>query len=275
MSSSAVVFALTFVYFFIELTGGLYYNSLALVTDAAFMAINLVGQLIAIYAKTLSRKPPDKNQTFGYERAKVISGLFNGILIGFMLFYVLSRAYGRITHPEPLDADKVFTIALIGLFVNGYGVYKLFDHSKDINIRGAFLFILNDALSSVGVIISSVIIKFTGLYVADAITSIVIGLLVAYPTYFLLKDSIHILMEGIPQGIDVEKVEEFIYENFDHAKKVKELHLWSLVPEKTIMAVKIRTEGRVYDREKIKTLKTILKDKFSIYDVYVEVYEED
>ncbi len=275
MSSSGLIFILTLIYFFIELTGGLYYNSLALVTDAAFMAINLGGQLIAIYAKRLSRKPPDKNQTFGYERAKVLSGLFNGIMVGFMMFYVLANAYRRITHPEILDADKVLLIALIGLLVNGFGVFVLYEHSKDINIRGAFLFILNDALSSIGVIISSLVIKFTGLYVADAVTSIVIGLLVAYPTYFLLKDSIHILMEGIPQGIDVEKVEQFIYRNFDHAKKVKELHLWSLVPEKTIMAVKIRTEGRVYDREKIKTLKTILKDKFGIYDVYVEVYEED
>jgi len=275
LSSSGLIFILTLIYFFIELTGGLYYNSLALVTDAAFMAINLGGQLIAIYAKRLSRKPPDKNQTFGYERAKVLSGLFNGIMVGFMMFYVLANAYRRITHPEILDADKVLLIALIGLLVNGFGVFVLYEHSKDINIRGAFLFILNDALSSIGVIISSLVIKFTGLYVADAVTSIVIGLLVAYPTYFLLKDSIHILMEGIPQGIDVEKVEQFIYRNFDHAKKVKELHLWSLVPEKTIMAVKIRTEGRVYDREKIKTLKTILKDKFGIYDVYVEVYEED
>lgn len=182
MSSSTVVFALTFIYFFIELTGGLYCNSLALVTDATFMAINLVGQLIAIYAKRLSRKPPDKNQTFGYAGAKVLSGLFNGILVGFMLFYLLANAYRRITHPEPLDADKVFIIALIGLVVNGYGVFKLYEHSKDINIRGAFLFILNDALSSVGVIISSLIIKFRSLYVADAVASIVIGFLVAYPT---------------------------------------------------------------------------------------------
>ena len=275
MSSSGLVFIITLFYFFIELIGGLYYNSLALVTDAAFMAINLVGQLIAIYAKRLSQRPPDKNKTFGYERAKVISGLFNGILVGFMLFYVLTDAYRRITHPEVIDSDRVLIIALVGLLVNGYGVFKLYEHSKDISVRGAFLFILNDALGSVGVIASCLVIKFTGLYVADAIASIVIGLLVAYPTYFLLKDSIHILMEGIPTGVDVEKVEKFIYENFDHAKKVKELHLWALVPEKTIMAVKIRTDGRFYDREKIKSFKTVLKEKFGIYDVYVEVYEED
>jgi cobalt-zinc-cadmium efflux system protein len=275
LSGSGLVFIITLVYFFIELIGGLYYNSLALVTDAAFMAINLVGQLIAVYAKRLSQRPPDKNKTFGYERAKVISGLFNGILVGFMLFYVLTDAYRRITHPEVLDADKVLIIALVGLLVNGYGVFKLYEHSKDISVRGAFLFILNDALGSVGVITSCIVIKLTGFYVADTVASIVIGLLVAYPTYFLVKDSIHILMEGIPTGVDVEKVEKFIYENFDHAKKVKELHLWAIVPEKTIMAVKIRTDGRFYDREKIKSFKKVLKEKFGIYDVYVEVYEED
>jgi cobalt-zinc-cadmium efflux system protein len=275
LNSSGPVFILTLTYFFIELIGGIYYNSLALITDAAFMAINLAGQVIAIYARRLSRRPPDKDKTFGYERAKIIFGLFNGILVGFMLFYVLTNAYSRITHPQPLDAHKVFIIAVIGLLVNGYGVFKLYEHSKDISMRGAFLSVLNDALGSVGVIISSLIVKYTGLYVVDAITSIAIGLLVAYPTYFLVRDSIHILMEGIPSGVDVERVEKFIYENFDHVKTVKELHLWALVPERTIMAVKIRTDGRDYNREKIKAFKAILKKKFGIHDVYVEVYEED
>lgn len=276
MNVTNLVFLLTLIYFFIELIGGLYYNSLALVTDAAFMAINLVGQVIAIYAKRLSQKPPDSNQTFGYERAKVLAGLFNGILVGFMLFYVLINAYSRITNPEPLDAEKVLIIAIVGLFVNGYGVYKLYEHSKDISVRGAFLFILNDALSSVGVIISSLIIKLTGLYVIDAVTSIIIGFFVAYPTYYLVKDSIHILMEGIPSGIEVENVERFIYENFNHASKVKDVHVWALVPEKTIMAVRVRTDNKFfYDRERIKGLKKLLEQKFRLHDVFVEMYEEE
>lgn len=275
ISTQRLVFILTFVYFFIELVGGLYYNSLALVTDAGFMAIDLAGQLSAIYAGRLSRRPPDKYKTFGYERAKVLSGLFNGIFVGFMLFYVLTDAYRRISKPEFLDVDKVFIIAVIGLFVNGYGVFQLYKHSKDISVRGSFLFLLNDTLGSVGVIISSLIIKFTGLYVIDAVTSIVIGLFVAYPTYFLVKDSINILMEANPPGIDIKKVEKFIYENFDHAKNVKDLHIWALVPEKVIMAVRVRTEGKFYDREKIKGLKGLLQEKFRLYDVFVEVYEED
>jgi Co/Zn/Cd efflux system component len=82
-------------------------------------------------------------------------------------------------------------------------------------------------------------------------------------------------MEGIPSGINLETVEKFIYENFDHAKKVKELHIWSLVPEKKILTVKIRTDGRDNDREKIRNFKDRIKEKFEIQDVYIEVYEED
>jgi cobalt-zinc-cadmium efflux system protein len=275
IGAQRLVFILTLVYFFIELIGGLYYNSLALVTDAGFMVIDLAGQLSAIYAGRLSLRPPDKYKTFGYERAKVLSGLLNGILVSFLLFYVLTNAYKRISNPEPLDTDKVFVISVVGLLVNAYGVFRLYYLSKDISLKGSFLIILNDALSSVGVIVSTLIIKFTGLYVVDAVTSIIIVLLVSYPTYFLVKDTINILMEGDPRGIDIEKVEGFIYENFDHVKKIKDLHIWALVPEKMIMSVRVRTDGKVYDREKIKSLKKLLQKQYGLHDVYVEVYEED
>ncbi len=275
IGTQRLVFILTLVYFFIELIGGLYYNSLALVTDAGFMAIDLAGQLSAIYAGRLSRRPPDRYRTFGYERAKVLSGLLNGILVSFLLFYVLTNAYKRISNPEPLDTDKVFVISVIGLLVNAYGVFRLYYLSKDISLKGSFLILLNDALSSVGVIVSTLIIKFTGLYVVDAVTSIIIVLLVSYPTYFLVKDTINILMEGDPRGIDIEKVERFIYENFDHAKNVKDLHIWALVPEKMIMSVRVRTDGKIYDREKIKSLKKLLQEQYGLHDVFVEVYEED
>ena len=275
VSTQRLVFILTLVYFFVELIGGLYYNSLALVTDAGFMAIDLAGQLSAIYAGRLSRRPPDKYKTFGYERAKVLSGFVNGILVVFMMLYVVTDAYRRISKPEVLDVNKVFIIAVIGLFVNGYSVFQLYKHSHDIAVRGSYLFLLNDTLGSVGVIVSSMLIKFTGLYVIDAVTSIFIALFVAYPTYFLVRDSINILMEANPEGIDTKKVERFIYENFDHAKHVKDMHIWALVPEKMIMTVRVRTEGKFYDREKIKSLKKLLREQFRFYDVFVEVYEED
>lgn len=266
------VFLITFFYFFVELVGGLYYNSLALVTDSAFMVIDLVGQLCALYALRLGRKPPDKTKTFGYERIKVLAGLANGVLVLFLLIYVLTNAYSKMTNPEVMQVDKVFIIAVVGLFVNIYGAIRLYQLSEDISLRGSFLIMLNDALGSVGVITSTLIIKFTGFYFVDALTSIGIVCLVLYPTYLLVKQSINILMEGIPSGMDIERVEKFIYENFE-AKQVKDLRVWALVPDKTIMTVKIRTDGRISNRDKIKKLKELLQNTFRVHDVFVEVYE--
>jgi len=268
-----LVLSLTIAYFFIELLGGLYYRSLALVTDASFMAINVSGQFIALYIGRLAQRLPNKNKTFGYERAKVLSGLFNGMLVGFLLFYVFIEAYHKLRNPEPLEADKILLIAVIGLFVNAFGLIRLYKHSQDINIKGALLLILNDTLGSVGVIASSLIIRFTNLYFVDALAGVGVGLLAAYPTYFLIKDSVQILMEGNPAKIDIDEVEGFIYETFDNISNVKDMHIWGLSPEKIILAVRIRTNGSVYRRETMKGMKRALKKKFGFSDIYIELYE--
>jgi cobalt-zinc-cadmium efflux system protein len=273
-NSLNLVFILTLLYFFIELFGGIYYNSLALVTDASFMAINIVGQLMAIFAERLSKKPADDNHPFGYERIKVISALFNGILVGFVLFYIFVEAYNRFLHPQPIDTEKVLFIAVIGLAINGIGVYKLYKYAHDINIKGAFLHILTDTLGSVGVIISAIIIKFTGLYFVDSLASIFIGMLVAYPTYFLIKDSIHILMEGNTVKISAKDISQFLITQFSDIKNVKDVKIWALTPDKVIALLRIRTKDKNYNREKIKQIKNALKEKFGFFDVYVEVYEE-
>jgi cobalt-zinc-cadmium efflux system protein len=230
--------------------------------------------MIALYVTRLSRKIPSKDKTFGYERAKVLSGLFNGMLVGFVLFYVMIKAYHKIFHPEPLEADKILIIAAIGLVVNAFGLVNLRRHAKDINIKGALLLILNDTLGSVGVIISSVIIRFSHLYFVDPLTGVIIGLLIVYPTYFLLKDSIQILMEGNPAKIDPDVVSAFIYDNFKTVTTVKDTHIWGLSPEKIMLMARIRTSGPVHYREQMKAMKQQLKNEFGFYDIYLEGYED-
>lgn len=273
-STQKTVLALTIAYFFIELFGGLYFHSLALVTDASFMAINISGQFIALYVGWLARKMPNKSKTFGYERAKVLSGLFNGMLVGFLLFYVFIDAYQKIKNPEPLEADKILLIAVLGLIVNAYGLYKFYRHSDDINIKGSMLLILNDTLGSIGVITSSLIIRYTHLFFIDPLTGVLVGLLAAYPTYFLIKDSVLILMEGNPAKIDVGEVEKFIYGHFSNVSSIKDTHIWGLSPEKIILAIRIRTSGLAYHREIIKEIKHNLKERFHFSDIYIEGYEE-
>ena len=273
-SKQKMVLALTIVYFFIELSGGLYFKSLALVTDASFMAINIAGQFIALYVSQLAKKLPTKSKTFGYERAKVISGLFNGMLVGFLLFYVFIDAYRKIMHPVPLEADKILLIAVIGLAVNAYGFAAFYKHARDINLKGSLMLIANDALGSVGVIISSVIIKYTHLYFVDPLAGVFIGLLIAYPTYFLLRDSVQILMEGNPADIDPDEVQEFVYRSFPDIGSIKDMHIWGLSPEKIILAVRIRTNDACYGRDGIKMMKQALKKEYGFSDVYIEIYEQ-
>lgn len=272
-NNQKVVLVLTIAYFFVELAGGLYYHSIALVTDASFMAINVSGQIIALYIERLSRRLPDKSRTFGYERAKVLSGLFNGILVGFLIFYVFIEAYHKIMNPEPLEADKILMIALIGLFVNAFGLVTLYKHSGDINIKGSLLLILNDTLGSVGVIISEIIIRFTNLYFLDPLAGVVVGLLAAYPTYSLIKDSVQILMEGNPAKIDADDVVKFLNDNFDHISNIKDIHIWGLSPEKVILATRVRTNGVADSRKTIRSMKKLLKERFGFFDVYIEGYE--
>jgi cobalt-zinc-cadmium efflux system protein len=268
-----VVLSLTIAYFFVELAGGLHFGSLALITDASFMAINITGQAIAFYASRLARRLPDRSKTFGYERAKVLSGLFNGILVGFLIFYVLTEAYRKILHPEPIAAAKVLGIAVLGLAVNAYGLWRLYGQSERIHIKGALLLILNDTLGSVGVIVSSIVIMLTGFYVADSLAGVCISLLIGYPTYFLVKDSLNILMEGTPSAIKVEDVEQFIYETFPHVRNVKDLHIWSLSPEYVICTVRVRTEVVTNHRDTVKNMKVRLRERFAFADVFIEEYE--
>lgn len=273
VKGQTLVLVVTIAYFFVELIGGLYYHSIALVTDASFMAVNISGQVIALWVTRLARRQPDKVNTFGYERAKVLSGLFNGILVGFILFYVFTEAFQKILHPQPIEADKVLIIAVLGLFANAFGLVQLYRYAKDVNIKGALLLLLNDTLGSVGVIGSAIIIRYTHFYFVDPLAGILIGCLAAYPTYFLIRDSVKILMEGTPARIDVDDVAGFLHQSFPQIHHVKDMHIWGLSPEKVILVARIRTNGAGYDRDTIKLMKNMLREKFGLFDIYLEGYE--
>ncbi|MCK5509599.1 MAG: magnesium transporter, partial [Desulfobacterales bacterium] len=169
--------------------------------------------------------------------------------------------------PQPIDVEKVLYIAILGLAVNGYGLYALKSELKDINIRGSFLHLLIDTLGSLGVIISSLVVAYTHFYQIDALASVAIGILAAYPTYFLIKDSLHILMEGAPPDIDLDDIKDFISNDFNG--KAEHIHIWALTPDKTIMVVRIKTSGKA----EVGSLKSALKSRFGFCDVFLETDE--
>ena len=268
-----LVLVVTFCYFFVELYGGLVYGSLALVTDAAFMAVNVTGQMIAFAVVHIARRRPDKHNTFGYERAKVLASLLNGMLVGFILFHVLSDAVRSIRTARVIETGPVLSIAVLGLLVNLFGLLRLRRHATDINVRGVMVYGLTDALGSVGVIVSSLLIRMTGWNFVDPLTGVLIGLLAAYPAYDLVRDGIRILMEANPGSFDPDDVTRFLTEQFRDVCSVKDVHIWALSTEKILLVARVRTHDAEDHRTMIRSMKELLKVRFGLHDVFIEGYD--
>ncbi len=271
------VFIITFLDFLLEVYYGYAFNSLALLSDAVYMFMDISGQGLAIFAMYLAKKPPNPKRTFGYYRVEILSALFNGITAGFFLIMIFLHAFKRLIHPEYVNAGGVFWISILGLIVNIVGIVILYLGSKhSLNIAGAFLRVLMDGLSSVGVIASSILIELTHNYIFDPLMSILVGLSVIYPIYNVLSKSIDILMESAPDHIDLSELEEFIKQHFPEII-VKSIHVWSLTPGKNIMYARLR-EQNLDDttlkalRERIRQMKEELKGKFDFERVIIELY---
>lgn len=271
------VFVITFLDFLLEVFYGFYFNSLALLSDSVYMFMDLSGQAMAVVAIWISKLPPDHKRTFGYHRVEIISALLNGLTAGIFLVMIFFGAIKRIFHPEQVNAEGVFWISILGLAVNLVGIFALYSGSKkSLNIAGAFLRVLMDGLSSVGVIISSILIQLTHNYIFDPLMSILVGLTVVYPIYDVIKKSVNVLLEGVPETVNIEELKRFIEENFPELV-VKSVHAWQITPEKTIMYARIRNEPNSQTnlaelRDRIKYIKNALKERFGFESVVIEIY---
>ncbi len=222
--------ALTALIFIAEFAGGLWTGSLALLSDSAhvFMdAFALVLSYLAIRAATL---PANDRHTYGYHRMQVLAALANGATLLFISFEILKDAINRFQHPEPIMAGPMLIIAVIGLVVNIIVALVLREHDhEDLNTRAAFLHVLGDALASVGVIGAGIAIYFTGLLWIDPLVSVLISILILVSSGRLLKETVHILAEGMPEGMTASGVAKTISE-VPGIAEVHDLHIWTVSP---------------------------------------------
>lgn len=226
--SLLIALLITLLIFFVELIGGFISNSLALVSDAGHMLTDTMALGMALGAVFFAARPATTKRTFGFYRIEILAALLNGSLLFLVAFYIFYEAYARFIHPTEVKSLLMLGIALIGLVANLGGALVLSLNSKEnLNIRAAFMHVISDAISSVGVIVGGVIIYFTRWYVVDPILGILIGILILRGAYELVKEASDILLESIPRGIEFEEVAEEI-------KKVKgivaihDLHIWTL-----------------------------------------------
>lgn len=223
-----VVFGLTAGFFVVEVAGGILTNSLALLSDAAHMFTDVMALAIAIAAMRLSRLPADRKRTFGYHRFEILAAAFNATALFFVALYILYEAYQRWIAPSPIESLGMLAIAVLGLAVNLAGMRLLAsDARRNLNVKGAYLEVWADALGSVGVIVAALIVNFTGWTRADPVVAVLIALWVLPRTWTLFKQSVNVLLEGVPEGMDLSVIDGRL-RGLPGVRDVHDLHIWAI-----------------------------------------------
>ena len=223
-----IVTILNFVITAAEVAGGIFANSLALLSDALHNFSDGLAILIAYIAHKISRRPSDERKTFGYRRIQILAALFNAVVLIAISIYLFYEAWQRLLEPEPIKGLIMFIVALVGLLANAVAVVMLKkDSNKNINIRAAYLHLLGDTLSSVAVVTGGILIYFFEWYWVDPIITFAIGIYIIIETWRILKESVNILMQASPADINLKQLKKEL-EDMPEISNIHHIHLWSL-----------------------------------------------
>ncbi|URF03971.1 cation diffusion facilitator family transporter [Cupriavidus campinensis] len=262
---------LTATFLVVELVGGLLTKSLALISDAAHMFTDTAALAIALVAIQIAKRPTDKARTFGYYRFEILAAAFNALLLFGVALYILYEAYQRLKSPPEIESTGMLVIAVVGLLVN-LASMRILSGGKDqsLNIKGAYLEVWSDLLGSLGVIIGAVIIRLTGATWVDSMVAVLIGLWVLPRTWILLKSSLNILLEGVPEEIEIDKVESALL-SIKGVKSIHDLHVWALTSGKVSLTVHLVNDALINaEREILPAIRDLLADQFGITHITVQ-----
>ncbi len=263
--------ALTVGYMVAEIVGGYLSDSLALLADAGHMFSDSAALALSLFASWISQRPPTHKLTYGYYRAEILAALANGATLIAIAILIFIEAFRRLQQPEPVAGGLMLSIASGGLAVNIVGMLILHG-GKDasLNIRGAWLHLLTDALGSVAAIVAGALIALFGWYWVDPTASIAIGLLVIYSSWDLVKQAIAILMEGTPAHLDLEILQNAMRE-VDGVREVHDLHVWTITSGLDSLSAHAVLENGHDPRQALAALQTVLHDRFGIEHVTIQI----
>jgi cobalt-zinc-cadmium efflux system protein len=270
----AIALSLTTVFLVAELVGAFVFDSLALLSDAAHMFTDSAALAIALAAVKIGQRPPDDKRTFGYRRFEILAAAFNAILLFAVAGYVLIEGIGRFLEPKPVESVGMLIVATIGLVVNLISMRVLAGGKDDsLNVKGAYLEVWADMLGSLGVIAAAIAIYLTGYNWIDPIVAIAIGLWVLPRTWTLLRDTTHILLQGVPRGFDLNAIRAAMGE-VAGVTGVHDLHLWSVAGDDASLTAHVAlAEGS--DAEVTRRAMTeMLEARFDIHHATIQTETE-
>ena len=256
--SKRLIFAITLtaITLVAEVIGGIWSNSLALLSDAGHVFLDLFALLLSLGAIKLAAQPASEQHSYGLHRAEVLASLVNGLTVFVLALGILYEGSKRLISPEEVKTIPMLVIALLGLVANLLAARALHDHSHDdLNVRSAFLHVLGDAAASVGVIAGAILMRYTGWYQADPLISIAIGLLILAGAGRLLREAVHILMEGVPRGLSVDQVAAHM-RGIDGVLDVHHLNIWAVCSHILALSAHVEIEPS-YDGQRSQLLHRI------------------
>lgn len=270
-----VAFALTAALFVAEVAGGLWTGSLALLADAAHMAVDLASLGLGLFAAWVSRRPPDPKRTFGYRRVEVLAALANGVGLWLVVGFLLREALERWRHPAPILVVPMLAVAVAGLAANLVSAAVLQRGARDnINLRAVMLHVLSDALGSVGVIVAGLVIARTGHLEADPAATFFVCIIIVLASWRLVRDSIHILLEGTPEHLDLDAVRAAL-SGVAGVSEVHDLHLWSLSAGSESMSAHLVVSRGADPQSTRKSAAALLAERFGLSHVTLQVEDLD
>jgi len=259
-----------------EYIGGIISGSLALLSDAGHNFSDVLSLILGYFGEKISENKATKKHTFGFKRAEVFTALINSLSLFAIAIFILFEAFERLKSPQEISLGLMLGVGLIGLLGNFISIVILNkEKAKSINMKAAYVHLFYDTISSVFVIAGGIIIYFTSFYLLDTILSIVIALMILYSGFEITKDIIHILMQGVPEGINFDEVYNLIAK-INGVKSIHNLHVWSINSNEVFLSVHVCVDKENSNFKKIlgKINKLILK-KYGIENSAIQIEEDD
>ena len=260
-----------------EAVGGWLTGSLALLADAGHMLTDLSALLVSLLAIRLATRPADRSKTFGYQRVEVLAALTNGLLLMGLSVALFHEAWERFADPPEIHTIPMVLVALVGLVANVVGLWLLAGSRSNINVRGAFLHILGDTISSAGVVVGGLVMWGTGFFWIDPILTFVIGIVIIVSATSLVREAVDVLLEAVPCHVDLEDVVGLLADT-DGVEDVHDVHVWTITSGMVALSghLVVAPETAAADTDRILTaVKEALLERWGIAHTTLQVESRD
>jgi len=277
MRRVTIALVLTGAFMIVEVIGGILSGSLALLADAGHMLTDTMALALAAVAFQVSKRPPDSKLTYGYQRFQILAAFVNGLSLLLIVGWILYEAFHRFVSPQQVLGGTMLLVATAGLVVNVISFAVLHGGDKEnLNIRGAAIHVAGDLLGSVAAIVAAVVIIYTGWMAIDPILSVAVALLILKSAWSLLKRSAHVLLEGAPEWLDTDSMQDNLMEQVPEVASIHHVHVWGMTPQDLMLTMHVCvTVAAENPTDVIRRIKTVLKVEYGIGHSTIELETDD